>query len=86
MKLNFDLLDDEMEGVKFNAEVDDATGKVTNVVVDPAFDDDYWDNFNKPKYLRAATKSLEEVIAEYPTVGDFYKDCVGPGCSIQSIP
>lgn len=85
MKIKFDLLDDEMEGVWFNATIDDITGQVSNVIIDPAFDDDYWQNFNHNRMLQRAQEALESCIADYPNIQQFYQDCVVPGCSIEQI-
>lgn len=84
MRVRFDPFDDELEGVMFNADID-GNGQISNVTIDPAFDNDYWDNFNKAKYLKKAEQHLADWVSEYNTAAEFIADTVGPGCSIQEV-
>lgn len=66
MKVKFDgyaFGDRILEDVYFQADIAD-DGTVSNVVIDPDDDGDYWSDLNQAKWLKMAKEYLEETLRD----------------------
>jgi len=69
MKVKFDgypFGDEVLEEVHFQADIQG--NNVSNVVIDPSDDGEYWDGLNKSKWLKKAKKYIESLLKEYGDV------------------